>query len=140
MPAARIAAFLLASCFACGAAAGIPRPAMAGSNDIYVGGVWVLKITRDASGYTAEQRVLEVEKRITEVLSTPAFRTNGVVVTARKSGASAVVVAGDMNVITVTPQDAAGTGKTTLDLARQVALRFAVGLSHAMPDANVHVF
>ena len=113
---------------------------MAGANDIYVGGVWVLKITRDASGYTAEQRVLEVEKRITEVLSTPAFRKNGVVITARKSGTSAVVVAGDMNVITVTPQDATGTGKTTLDLARQVALRFAVGLSHALPDANVHVF
>jgi len=138
--AAWIVAVVLASFVALGTMAGSPQPATAGSNDIYVGGVWVLKIAHDASGYSAEQRVLEVEKRITEVLSTPAFRTNGVVVSAHKSGASAVVTAGDMNVITVTPQDAAGTGKTTLDLARQVALRFAVGLSHAMPDATVHVF
>jgi hypothetical protein len=113
---------------------------MADQGDISVGGVWVSKITRDASGYSANQRVTEVNKRITEVLSRPELRHTGAAVSVRPAGESAMILVGDQLVMTVTPEDAAGTRVSTVELARQWAQRLAQGLSKALPDANFHTF
>lgn len=114
-------------------------PAGADAADISVGGVWVCKITQGASGYTAEQRAVEVRKRITEVLSVPEFR-HGVVVSVRSEGGAGLVLVGDRLVLTVTSEDAIKASVTAVELARQWAQRLALGLSHALPDPDVHVF
>lgn len=140
MRAERRFGLFLALCTSAGLLAGALQPALADSGDISVGGVWVSKITHDTSGYTADQRAVEVHKRITEVLSTPTFRTNGAVVSIRPIGQSAAIMVGGLLVMTVTPEDAAGTGVATVELARQWAQRLAQGLSKALPDANFHTF
>jgi hypothetical protein len=114
----------------------VPTP-----KDIIVGGVWAFNITQSASGMTADERVIEVRRRITEVLSK--YRTGqDVPVRVRPLGASAAVEVGDMVVVTVTPADASATGIkiTTLELARQWARRLHQGVSKALPDAVFHVF
>lgn len=133
-------AFVLASAVAWGIFAGLMPPAMADVGDISVGGVWISKITENAAGYLAEQRATEVNKRITEVLSTPGFRHAGAVVSVRPLGDATAILVGDRLVFTVTPADATGTGVTTVELARQWAQRLAQGLSKALPDANFHTF
>lgn len=135
-----ILAFVLGSAMVVGVAAGFVRPAAADVGDISVGGVWVSKITRDASGFSADQRATEVNKRITEVLSRPELRRGGASIVVRQSGASAVILVADLLIMTVTPEDAAGTRVSTLELARQWAQRLAQGLSKALPDANIHTF
>jgi len=114
-------------------------PASADAEDISLGGVWVCKITQGASGYTAEERVVEVRKRIIEVLSIPEFR-HGVVVSVRPQGASGLIFVGDRLVLTVTPEDAVNTSVTAVELARQWAQRLAQGLSKALPDPDLHTF
>jgi hypothetical protein len=118
---------------------GVPRPALAEIGDISVGGVWVCKITHDASGYSADQRAVQVNKRITEVLSDPKLR-RGATVSVRPFGASATISVGDRLVFTVAPEDAMGTSVTTIELARQWARRLATGLAKALPDAEFHTF
>ncbi len=114
-------------------------PALADARDISVGGVFITRLTQDASGYTSYQRAVQVNARITEILSTPKFR-RGASVAVRQDGLSAVITVGELLVFTVTPQDAAGTSVTTLQLARQWAQLLAQGLSKALPDSNFHVF
>jgi hypothetical protein len=133
-------ASVLAAALTAGTLAGLPRPAMADQGDISVGGVWVSKITQDASGYSANQRVAEVNKRITEVLSRPELRRTGAAVAVRQAKESAIILVGDQLVMTVTPEDTAGTQVSTVELARQWAQRLAQGLSKAFPDANFHTF
>jgi hypothetical protein len=140
MRADRMFAAVLACVLAAGVAAAGLRPAMAEPNDISVGGVWAFKITHDAAGYSALDRAVEVTKRITEVLSTPKFRTSGAVVAVHPLGNAAEILVGDRLIITVVPDDAAGTGVSTLELAHQWARRLAQGLSKALPDANFHMF
>ncbi len=140
MRATRIFAFALASAMVWGLLAGPLQPAMADEGDISVGGVWVSKITHDAAGYSAEQRAIEVMKRITEILSAPKYRFTGAVVSVRPMGDAAAIRVGDHLVMTVTPEDATGTGVTTAELARQWAQRLAEGLSKALPDPNFHTF
>lgn len=118
----------------------VAHPALADPSDISVGGVWVAKITHDAAGFTATERIVEVHKRITDILSNPAYRQTGASVSVREIGQAAGIYVGDQLAITVMPEDAAGTGVTTMELARQWARRFAQGLSIALPDPNVHVF
>ena len=118
----------------------LAQPALADPSDITVGGVWVAKITRDAAGFSADQRIVEVHKRITDILSNPAYRHAGAPVSVRPVGQSAGIFVADQLAITVMPEDAAGTGVTTMELARQWAQRFAQGLTNALPDATVHVF
>ncbi len=118
----------------------LAQPALADPSDISVGGVWVGKITHDAAGVSAVQRIVEVHRRITEILSNPVYRSQGAPVSVRPAGqAAGIFVAGQL-AITVMPEDAAGTGVTAMELARQWAQRFAQGLTKALPDANVHVF
>ncbi len=75
-----------------------------------------------------------------EILSNPANRRAGTTVAVRPVGQAAGIFVADQLAITVMPEDAAGTGVTTMELARQWAQRFAQGLSKALPDANIHVF
>jgi len=117
----------------------LSRPAAADVGDIAVGGVWICRITHAASGYAPDQRAVEVNKRITEVLSTPQFRL-GAVVSVHPAGGSTLVLVGDKLVFTVAPEDVAGTSNTTVQLARDWARRLAEGLSKALPDANFHTF
>jgi len=119
--------------------AGLSLAALADERDISVGGVWVCRISHDASGYTAARRATEVRKRITNVLSAPGL-LRGAVVTIRPAGQDAVVAVGGMLVFTVTPTDAMGTSVTPLELARQWGARLASGLSKALPDVNFHTF
>lgn len=118
----------------------LAQPALADPSDISVGGVWVAKITHDAAGFSATERIVEVHKRITEILSNPVYRQTGASVSVRPIGQAAGIYVADQLAITVMPDDAAGTGVTAVELARQWARRFAQGLSNALPDANVHVF
>lgn len=116
-----------------GAVAG---PALADPRDISVGGVWITRIMQANAGYSAEERAVEVTRRITQVLSMPELR-QGVLITVHKSGADAVVNVGDVLVFTVTPADAAGSG-TTLYVAKQWAALLGKGLSNALPGSNFH--
>ncbi|HKV45877.1 MAG TPA: hypothetical protein VJT32_14570 [bacterium] len=140
MRADRTFAVVLACVLAVGFIAAGLRTAVAEPNDISVGGVWAFKITHAAAGFSVAERVVEVTKRITEVLSTPKFRTNGAVVAVQPLGSAAEILVGDRLVITVIPDDAAGTGVSTVELAHQWAQRLAQGLSKALPDANFHTF
>jgi hypothetical protein len=135
-----VLALVLALAMTVGVVSGLLRPAMAAEGDISVGGVWVSKITHDAAGYSASQRAVEVNKRITEVLSSANLRRTGATVSVRPNGGSAMILVNDQLVMTVTPEDAAGTGVSTVELARQWAQRLAQGLSKAIPDPNVHTF
>jgi hypothetical protein len=118
---------------------GFTLPARADSREISVGGVWITLLKHDVAGYTSYQRAVEVRRRITEVLSIPEFR-QGVVVAVKQVGREAVITVGDVLVFTVTPDDAAGTWMTPLDVARQWARLLATGLSRAIPDADFHTF
>jgi hypothetical protein len=136
-----IAAFILSVAMTAGAAAGLlPQPAAADAGDISVGGVWVSKITHDAAGFSAQERAVEVTKRLTEILSNPAYRHAGAMVAVRPVGQSAAILVGDQLAMTIMPEDTAGTGVTTMELARQWAQRLAQGLVKALPDANFHTF
>lgn len=117
-------------------AAGTAGPAFADPRDVSVGGVWITRITHDSAGYTAEQRAIEVNKRITQVLSMPQLR-QGAVVAVRRDGADAVVTVGDVLVFTVTPADAAGSG-TTIQLAKQWAALLGQGLTRALPGSTFY--
>jgi len=117
----------------------LPRPALAEVTDISVGGVWVCRITHDASGFTAEQRAVEINRRITDVLSTPEFR-KGAIVSVKPAGTGAVILVGNQLVFTVTPDDAEGTSVTPVELARQWAQRLAMGLSNALPGSGFQPF
>ncbi len=140
MQASRVPACVLALVMAWGVFAGLTQPAMADVGDISVGGVWVSKITHDAAGFSAAQRATEVNKRITEILSNPAYRHAGAAVSVRPVGQSAAILVGDQLAITVMPEDAADTGVTPFELARQWAQRFARGLTNAIPDDTYHTF
>ncbi len=120
-------------------ALGLAGPALADARDISVGGIYICSITHDSAGYTSYDRAAQVNQRITEVLSTPRFR-RGAVVAVRQAGQAATVMVGDVLVFTVTPDDAAGTSVTPLELARQWARLLAQGLSKALPDASFHTF
>lgn len=114
--------------------------ALAAPNQISVGGVWVCDITQGASGFTVDQRIVQIQQRITNVLSTPSFQDNpNVFVRVRPAGADALITVGDRQtrilVFTVTPADAAGTSLTPVQVARQWAPRLAQGLGKAMPSS-----
>lgn len=119
---------------------GLVGPAHAEMGDLSVGGVWVCRLTRGAAGLTLEQRMVDVERRMTEVLSIPAYRYRGVGVSIRPIGRDAAIAVGDRIILTVTPEDAAGTTVTSRELARQWAQRLVIGLNRALPDATFHVF
>jgi hypothetical protein len=121
------------------AVAGWPQPSLADVGDISVGGVWVCRITQPALGLTAEQRAVQMNRQITEALSTPRFR-RGAVLSIRAQGSSATISVGDLLIVTVTPQDAKGTSVGPMELARQWAKRLATGLSKALPDTEFHTF
>jgi len=125
-------------------AGGLPLPALADVRDISVGGVWICRITHDASGYTSYNRAAEVRKRITEVLSNPDYRKGGAVVDVRQVGTTVTISVGPTLVFTVVPEDTMGEPvaphMTSLEVARQWAARLSTGLSRALPDPNLHVF
>ena len=136
----RVLVFALIPALVWGFSISLAQPALADPSDISVGGVWVGKITHDAAGVSADQRIVEVHKRITNILSNPVYRTEGAPVSVRPAGQAAGIFVGDQLAITVMPEDTAGTGVSPMELARQWAQRFARGLTAALPDANVHVF
>lgn len=117
-------------------------PALADWGDIIVGGVWAFRLKNGLPGMTLEQRIVDVERRITNVLSTPKYRKGGVSLSVRPVGPSAVIAVEEATIIVVTPEDAAATGVkvTALELARQWAQRLANGLNKALPDARFNVF
>lgn len=119
--------------------AGLAGPAFADARDISVGGVYITTITHDSAGYTSYQRAEAVNRRITNVLSTPAFRS-GATLTVQPQGPNAIINVGSMLVFTVTQEDVAGTNMTAVAVARQWAVKLAEGLSKAMPTGQFHVF
>jgi len=116
-----------------------PRPSRADVGDISVGGVWVCRITQPALGLTVDERAVQVNKQITEALSTPKFR-RGATIGVRADGPVAKIMIDTLVIVTVTPEDIKGTTVTTMELARQWAKRLATGLSRALPDAEFHTF
>lgn len=119
---------------------GPAAPAMAAMGDISVGGVWAFRLTRGSAGLTLEQRTVEVERRIAEILSRVRYRETGVAVAVRRSGRDAAITVSDVVIVTVTMDDTAGTRVTPFELATQWAQRLKPGLNNALPDARVHVF
>ncbi|OFX33508.1 MAG: hypothetical protein A2Z07_11940 [Armatimonadetes bacterium RBG_16_67_12] len=119
---------------------GLAYPALADIGDISVGGVWVCRITRGAGGLSLEQRVAKIDRQITEVLSIPGTDRRSLSVSVRPLGRSAAIVVADITVITVTPEDAAGTPVATMELARQWARRLVAGLQRALPSTTFHGF
>jgi hypothetical protein len=115
-----------------------PAPVTAAANtlsSISVGGVWAFNITQPAAGMSADERVVEVRRRITEVLSR--YRAGQQVpVLVRPWGAAATVEVGGIVVVTVTPADATGTAVTPFELAQQWARRLRQGLAAALPGAT----
>jgi len=118
----------------------VAYPALADIGDISVGGVWVCRITRGAGGLSLDQRVVQIERQITEMLSIPGIDRRTITISVRPFGQSAAIVVADITLITVTPEDAAGTNVTTMELARQWARRLVVGLQRALPSATFHGF
>lgn len=118
----------------------VAYPALADIGDISVGGVWVCRITRGAGGLSPEQRVVQINRRITEVLSIPGTDRRSISMSVRPLGASAAIVVADITVITVTSEDAAGAHVTTMELARQWARRLVAGLQRALPGTTFHGF
>lgn len=119
---------------------GVASPALADIGDISVGGVWVCRITRGAGGLSLEQRVAKIDRQITEVLSLPGIDRRSLSVSVRPLGGSAAIVVAGITVITVTPEDAAGTRVTATQLALQWARRLATGLQRALPSTTFHGF
>lgn len=132
------------SALACGLVSalvlGLASPALAALGDVSVGGVWAFRLTRGVAGFTVEQRAVEVERRIAEVLSRAHYRETGIAVAVRRAGGDAVIMAEDVIIVTVTAEDAAATTVTPYELATQWAQRLATGLNQALPDPRVHVF
>jgi hypothetical protein len=118
---------------------GTPAPSLADVGDISVGGVWVCRITQPAMGLTAAERAVQVNKQITEALSTPKFR-RGATISIHSQGLVAKIMIDTLLILTVTPEDAMGTTVTPMELARQWARRLATGLSKALPDSEFHTF
>jgi heat shock protein HslJ len=114
-----------------------PPAALAETGDISVGGVWVCRLTRGVAGLTLAQRVAQIEQRVADVLSIPVSARPRLRVEVRSVRPGAAIVAGDITVMTVTPEDAAGTGVSAYELATQWARRLAEGLRRAFPGREV---
>ena len=115
--------------------------AAAAANDITVGGVFVCTLTQGEGGLTADQRAVDVRQRITNVLSVQGFRSHpNLYVEVRASGSNALISVGDktqrVQVLTVTPADAKGTGVSAYTLASQWGQKLAKGLGTAMPSSQ----
>ena len=136
MRAAHVAVLALALI---GASAWAQEPAVPDPRDVSVGGVWVCRITEPALGLSAEERVVQMNKQITEALSTPKFR-RGATIAVRADGPNVRVVMEHLIIVTVTPADTKGTTVKPMELARQWAQRLARGMSKALPDAEFHTF
>lgn len=111
--------------------------AQAGVGDISVGGIWVCRITRGAAGLTLEQRVRQVNQRITDVLSLSTLPQRRIPVEVRPAGTSAAIVVAGITVITVTAEDVAESRMSPDEVARQWAARLVRGLSRALPGREV---
>jgi hypothetical protein len=118
----------------------VAAPAAAQMGDVSIGGVWVCRLTRGIGPLSLEERVVEIERRIVHVLSTPKYRGAGVGVTLRPTGLNTEIVVGETVIMTVTTDDAAGTSLPTREVARQWAVRLVKGMNQALPDARFHVF
>jgi hypothetical protein len=133
------AALLALALIGTAVAAWAQEPAVPNPRDVSVGGVWVCRITEPALGLSADERVVQMNKQITEALSTPKFR-RGATIGVRADGPNVRVVMEHLTIVTVTPADTKGTTVKPMELARQWAQRLAKGLSKALPDAEFHTF
>lgn len=115
---------------------GMTLPAFADARDISVGGIFICQITHDAAGYSSYARAVQVNQRITEILSSPRFRQGGSVVV-RQVGPAATISVGDMLVFTVMPEDTDNI-ESTADLAKTWAKLLAQGLSQALPGPGFY--
>lgn len=115
----------------------LPGPAAADVGDISVGGVWVCRLTKGASGLTLEERVRLIDRRIADVLSQSDVRTPQIALEVHQVGAAAAIVVAGVTVMTVTPDDAAGTGVPVNEVANQWGSRLAAGLRRALPGRQV---
>jgi hypothetical protein len=133
------AALLALALIGTAVAAWAQEPVVPDRRDVSVGGVWVCRITEPALGLSADERVVQMNKQITEALSTPKFR-RGATIGVRADGPNVRVVMEHLTIVTVTPADTKGTTVKPMELARQWAQRLARGLSKALPDAEFHTF
>jgi len=111
-------------------------PGFADQRDISVGGVYICTISHDAAGYTSFQRAVQVNQRITQVLSTPGLRKGGTI-TVQPAGAAATVSVSNILVFTVMPEDTEGQ-LSTVALAKSWAQLLAKGLQVALPGSGFY--
>lgn len=115
---------------------GLAAPALAQIGDVSIGGVWVCRLTRGIGQLSLDERMVEIERRIANVLHDPKYRGVGVRVTVRPIGRNAEIIVGDVSIMTVTVDDVAGTNVPPVEAARQWAARLVKGMNQALPDAN----
>lgn len=136
---ARHVGVLAVALIATAASAWAQAPPVTDPHDVSVGGVWVCRITEPALGLSADERVVQMNKQITEALSTPKFR-RGATIAVRADGPNARIVMEHLIIVTVTLADTKGMTVKPMELARQWAQRLARGMSKALPDAEFHTF
>ncbi len=112
---------------------GLVQPALAELGDISIGGVWVCRLTKGAGRLTLEQRVQEIERNMYAVVNNPKYRAQGRVPVSVRGSA---IMVEDLVILTVSPEDVAGTGAKPAEAANQWAQRLAKGLNHAIPVPN----
>jgi len=115
---------------------GLAGPALAQMGDVSIGGVWVCRLTRGIGQMSLDDRMVEIERRIANVLHNPKYRGVGVGVSVRPTGPNAEIVVGDTSIMVVTVEDVAGTNVRPVEAARQWATRLAKGMNQALPDGN----
>jgi hypothetical protein len=125
---------------AAGMVLGLAAPAYAEMGDVSIGGIWVCRLSRGIGQMSLQDRMVEIERRIANVLHDPKNRGVGVRVTVRPVGRDAEIWVGNYSIMTVTADDVAGTNVRAVEAARQWAARLVKGLNQALPDANFHVF
>src|SRR5688572_9528869 len=76
---------------------GLAAPALAQMGDVSVGGVWVCRLSRGIGQLSLEDRMVEIERRIANVLHDPKHRGVGVRVSVRPVGRNAEIVVGDIS-------------------------------------------
>jgi hypothetical protein len=115
---------------------GLAGPALAQMGDVSIGGVWVCRLTRGIGQMSLDDRMVEIERRIANVLHNPKYRGVGVGVSVRPTGPNAEIVVGDTSIMVVTVEDVAGTNVRPVEAARQWAARLVKGMNQALPDGN----